>query len=197
MPWMNGGGADIAGIRAVMFEKIHARLSEEIGNLVEILQSPLASQARRVSKNGAAGFAGGGIDDIVGVVDATAAEQRVAPHLDSFAVSVVDVGLHLGEIHRVLVLHLESAAKGVDDHFKSHLRALIYRGAEQVRARAPDVHHDRVLSDPGSECAPNSSQCQSPALPFCGVVRNQIGSNAGVGFSRLQTCSWANHRTTE
>jgi hypothetical protein len=97
-----GGGAKVAGIRAVVFEQVEPGTGEEVGEFAEVVGAPDASQAGGVSEDGAAGLAGGGVDDVVGVVDAPAAEEGVGSDLDAPGMGIVDVGLDAGEVGGVL-----------------------------------------------------------------------------------------------
>ena len=85
-----GRSANVARIRSVVLEAIHACAFEECLNLIEIFKSPVAAQAWRTAENGSTAFACGRVDYVDVVANPSAGKQCVATHLDAARVGIID-----------------------------------------------------------------------------------------------------------
>src|SRR5665213_630822 len=98
MARMFRGGADIAGVGAIVFEEREAGAVEESVDVLEVVFAPLAAQAWRVAEGGAAGLAGLGIDTVALIIHPAAGQQRIAAQFHALAPGVIRKFLELRDI---------------------------------------------------------------------------------------------------
>src|SRR5689334_22405290 len=72
MPWMGGRGAGIPRIAAVVFEKVEAGFRDELLELGEVLDPPLAPEAWRRAEDRLR------TDDVVLLIDMPAGKEGIA-----------------------------------------------------------------------------------------------------------------------
>jgi hypothetical protein len=152
-----------------------ARALEEGTELAVVVLTPLAGERRAVA-------VGGGLalwaHDVVAAADAPRGEQRVASDLDPLRPRVVRDLAPACDVGGVLVLDVEAAAEGQDQHLEADLGALVDRRAHGLRLGAAHVHHQRVLGNPGGDGAQHAPAGQAAALALGRVVHQFEGAMA-------------------
>src|SRR5579863_6326778 len=79
MSRMNGGSTYIPGVRAIVLPDIERRLFKEIFDLIPVGQSPSTSKTGGIAKKGSPRLPRRGINHVIFIADAPAAEQRISP----------------------------------------------------------------------------------------------------------------------
>ncbi len=130
--------AQVAGIGPIVLEQGKARALEKGVQFGEVVLAPAALQAGRVAEGGRGTLRG---NDIVFRVDAPGSEQGIAPDFNTFRAGIFRVSRHLLQVGVPVILDVEAAAEGEDDHLKADYGALVYGVLHGFPIGEPRVQH--------------------------------------------------------
>ena len=177
-------GAEVARIRPIVLQATHASTLQEGGEFREILLSPIAAKAWTASKRGSTRLPRLGADDVHLRTDRTACQQRIAPHLDAFGMGVVHQLLVSLDILLGNVLHVESAAKGDDDHLVTRLGTLVDSLPHHRGVCGGKMQEDGILGSPWSQGSIEAAREESLALAVVAVERHLENREGAEGSAR-------------
>ena len=90
MAGVPGRGADVTGVRTIVFEQVETGFFVKSIELAKVILAPLALDTGGISKSSEASEAAGlGIDNIMLIADAAGGEQGIAAQFDAFRVGII------------------------------------------------------------------------------------------------------------
>ncbi len=171
-----------------MFEKIKPCLLVEIPQTLKIGLPPLARQSRTAAM---CRLLTGWSYNHMFSANASTRKKRIGTDFNTLCVRIVCHLLPSRKEFRILVVHVKSASKRQNYHFKSNLLSLINRPLYLSRIGAQQMMHYRIFGNPRCDDAVHSSQRETSTLTVSRVVDQLKSSATSKRVSRRNVLRWA------
>ena len=163
-----------------MLEDIQARGLEQLVQLPHIGLSPGTLDTRRTAETG---LLAGRQQHIILRINMTTGQQRITAKCNLLGTGIIGQLLHPRQVLRRIILRLETAPEGHDDHLETYFGTLVNRFLHRLRIGTSHMHQDRILRHPRSHRTHHPAVGQRLALPIPTVVQQFPHPETGEGLS--------------